>query len=169
MKTRKIVTGLLASMLGTLTACGQLATMPEGKLLNVEYTESGTMAGFQFEGRVNTGKNGVVRMEVSSESYGPVVKKKVNANVLDDLRKIIEEEKMYAYKENYQPSFEVLDGESWYFNAAFENDKYISSGGSNAWPAGDGLKRIKGYLQSLIGDSKPAETNSADETVENKE
>lgn len=155
MRTKAIMTGFLGSIFGLFTACGQNATMPEGKLLSLEYTESGTMAGYTFEGSVVTMKDGTVRLRVSYERYGPLVKKTVDAKVLDDLKQIMKEEKMYAYKSSYQPILEVLDGWGWSFHASFENHQYISSGGSNARPPGNGLSRIESYLTSLIGDSRP--------------
>ncbi len=155
MRTKAIMTGILGSIFGLFTACGQNATMPEGKLLSLEYTESGTMAGYTFEGSVTTMKDGRVRLRVSYNRYGPLVKKIVDAKVLDDLRQIIKEEKMYAYKSHYQPMMEVLDGWGWSFHASFENEQSISSGGSNARPPGNGLGRIESYLTSLIGDSRP--------------
>ena len=65
---------------------------------------------------------------------------------------IIEEEKMYAYKERYRPPMEVLDGESWGFSARFADGSSIYTSGSNAWPEGNGLGRIQSYMIELVQD-----------------
>jgi len=154
MNIRGIVSAIIGGLLGTLTACGQKAAMPEGQLLSIEYTESGTMAGFKYEGHAEKQADGSVMLRVSSEAYGPLVEKRVGQEVLDSLRAIIEEEKMYEYKSHYEPPFEVLDGEMWTFGAQFEGEQTIFSGGSNAWPAGNGLRRIRDYLDRLKEESR---------------
>jgi hypothetical protein len=63
------------------------------------------------------------------------------------------EEKMYGYKESYSPIFKVLDGYSWHLRVRFSDGTSISSGGSNARPEGDGLKRLENYLNQLIADA----------------
>jgi hypothetical protein len=60
---------------------------------------------------------------------------------------------MYKYKEHYTPRMEVLDGEGWHFAAKFSDGTRIYSSGSNAWPRGNGLGRIQGYLLKLIADA----------------
>lgn len=65
-------------------------------------------------------------------------------------RQIIEEEKMYKYKERYTPMMQVLDGWGWSFSAKFSDGSVISSHGENAGPRGDGLKRIRSYMQELV-------------------
>jgi hypothetical protein len=151
MNKRNIMTTLLGGLLGIFTACGQKTLMPDGALLSLDYTISGTMAGYEYEAHVETLKNGNVEVRASSEPYGPLVVKTVDKSALDSLRTIIETEKMYAYKNHYEPPFEVLDGRMWSFHALFEGDKSISSHGSNAWPKGDGLSRIREYIATLVG------------------
>ena len=150
-----MMTGIVSALLGILTACGQKKAMPEGALKSIEYTVSGTMAGYMYEAHVDKQPDGSVILKASYENYGPLVVKKVEASALDELRKIIEEEKMYAYKEHYSPHGEVLDGYSWSFRARFEGDEYIYSGGSNKEPPTNGLGRIRGLVIQLIGDTRP--------------
>ena len=84
------------------------------------------------------------------ETYGPLFEKKVDTEVMKRFRQIIEEEKMYKYKESYLPSFEVLDGWGWSFRARFSDGSSIYSHGSNASPGDNGLSRIRGYMQELV-------------------
>ncbi|MBO4826736.1 MAG: YARHG domain-containing protein [Prevotella sp.] len=155
MKIKFVMTAFIASMLGILSACGQKKHMPEGALLSIEYTRSGTMAGYEYEAHVDRQDNGSVLLRASYVNHGPLVVKYVDESTLKELRDIIEEEKIYAYKDHYTPPFEVLDGYGWHLYARFENHESISTGGSNAGPDGNGLGRIIGVISKLIGDSKP--------------
>jgi hypothetical protein len=52
---KKYMICMIAAVMG-LTSCG--AQVPEGDLLSVEYTESGTMAGYIYEGRMKQNPDG---------------------------------------------------------------------------------------------------------------
>ena len=56
--------------------------------------------------------------------------------VFDSLQTIILKYKMYKYKSNYQPKFDVLDGTSWHLYVTYASGKDISAGGSMAGPDG---------------------------------
>lgn len=140
---------LIGLMLGTLMSCGIHQRMPEGKLLSLEYTRSGTMAGYKYETHVTTEPNGDVVLRAMKENYGPLYEKKLTAEEVAGFVKLIEEEKMYNYKEKYRPVFEVLDGDTWYLDIRFEQGT-IKSGGYHSWPKGDGLSRIREYSISLL-------------------
>ena len=47
---------------------------------------------------------------------------------------------------------QVMDGWGWSFSARFADGSSISSHGSNASPKGNGLGRIRGYMDELIQD-----------------
>lgn len=149
-----IITGLMS-----LTGCR--AHVPEGELLSIEYTTSGTMAGYIYEGRVEQNPDGSFLLTSKKENYGPLYSKQIGKADMDSLKQIILDEKMYKYKERYLPKFEVLDGYGWHFQATFSDGTRIYSSGSNAWPGGNGLGRIQGYMLQLIADS--------DSIVEEKE
>ena len=83
--------------------------------------------------------------------------------VMKRFRQIIEEEKMYKYKESYRPKLEVLDGWGWSFNAKFSDGSSIYSHGSNATPRGDGLARIQGLMHELIEDGVQIELPEEEE------
>jgi len=141
-------------MLGLLLTWVSCATkkMPEAELVGVKYTHSGTMAQFIYEGEMKKEKNGDVVLRAMKESYGPLFEKHLSADEVQHFRQIIEEEKIYAYKERYLPSMEVLDGESWSFSAHFADGSSIYTHGSNAWPKGNGLGRIRSYMEKLVQD-----------------
>ena len=155
---KKYMICMIAALTG-LVGCG--AQVPEGDLLSVEYTESGTMAGYIYEGRMKQNPDGTFILKAMKENYGPLYQKQISKEAADTIRQIIIEEKMYKYKEHYRPKLEVLDGYGWHFQATFSDGTRIYSSGSNAWPRGNGLGRIQGYLQRLIAD--------ADSIVEEKE
>lgn len=144
---------LVCMIAGILSLIGCGAPEPTGELLNVEYTHSGTMAGYIYEGRVKQDPDGNYVLTAMKENYGPLFQKQISKEAVDSFKLIIIEEKMYKYKEHYTPRMEVLDGEGWHFAAKFSDGTRIYSSGSNAWPRGNGLGRIQGYLLKLIADA----------------
>lgn len=151
---KRIVLPSVVVMFGLLLTWVSCATkkMPEAELVSIRYTQSGTMAGYIFEGEMNKDKNGEMVLRSMKESYGPLFEKHLTKENVQRFRKIIEDEKMYAYKERYLPSMEVLDGEGWSFSAKFADGSSIGSHGSNAWPQGNGLGRIRAYMEQLVED-----------------
>ncbi len=151
--------GLFFCLIGglfSMVGCA-LKKMPEGELVSVEYSRHGTMARAEFEGSVERDSSGAFVLTAMKETYGPLFEKKVDAEVMKHFRQIIEEEKMYQYKESYRPALEVLDGWSWIFRARFSDGSSIFSSGSNASPKGDGLRRIRDYMQELVQDGVQVE------------
>lgn len=123
------------------------ATMPQGRLIEVEYDYQGMvmeMIGsprlFRSEGKAMLSFRLMGGEEETHE---------VSDTLFDAARTIIEEERMYAYGSSYKissPFVEVLDGYSWHFEAVFEGGEHLSSGGSNVRPEGQGLSRISKLL-----------------------
>ena len=148
MKSGGLLFCLVTGLLGVL-GC-EVKRMPEGNLVRVELTRSGTMAGYQYEGRVRQDSTGAFVLRAMKENYGPLFEKKLDKEVMKRFRQIIEEEKMYNYKERYVPMIKVLDGWSWTFKASFDDGYKIQSHGSNAKPKGDGLERIRHLMEELI-------------------
>ena len=147
----------MVSVLLGLLGCS-LKKMPEGELVRVEFTRSGTMAGYEYEGRLKKDSTGDFVLRAMKEPHGPLYEKKLNSETMNKFRLIIEEEKMYKYKEVYTPMMHVLDGWRWSFVAAFSDGTVISSHGSNASPRGNGLQRIRGYMQELVMDGELVES-----------
>jgi len=150
---------IVVVMFGLLTTGVSCATktMPEGELVSVRYTRSGTMAGYIYEGEMTKEQNGDVVLRAMKESYGPLFEKCLTTAEVQHFRQIIEEEKMYTYKERYLPRVQVLDGESWSFCAKFSDGTIIDSHGSNASPKGNGLGRIRSYMEQLVQDGQKVE------------
>lgn len=161
MKRLSFVALLFGSLFSWLS-CSQ-KKMPEGELVRVEFTRSGTMAGYEYEGRVSQDSTGAFVLRAMKKYYGPLFEKKLDKEAMKHFRQIIEEEKMYQYKEAYLPRMEVLDGWGWSFNAKFSDGSSIYSHGSNATPNGDGLGRIQGYMEELIADGVQIEFPEEDD------
>ena len=147
---------LVGGLFGVLSCA--MKKMPEGELVSVEYTRSGTMAGYVYEGHVERDLTGAFVLRAMKENYGPLFEKILDAEVMGKFRQIIEEEKMYKYKESYMPTLEVLDGWGWSFHATFSDGSVISSHGSNASPSDNGLDRIRNYMTELVQDGVQIET-----------
>ena len=111
---------------GILSLIGCGTPEPTGELLSVDYTHSGTMAGYIYEGRVKQDSNGHYVLTAMKENYGPLFQKQISKEAIDSFKQIIIEEKMYKYKEHYRPSMEVLDGEGWHFAAKFSDGTRLS-------------------------------------------
>ena len=150
MKVRSLFLCLFGGLLG-LVGC-TVKRMPEGSLVRVELTRSGTMAGYEWYGCAETDSTGIFVLRAMKESYGPLFQKQLSHETMNQFRQIIEDEKMFKYKESYRPKMEVLDGWGWSFRAKFSDGSSISSHGSNASPKGDGLARIQGLMAELIQD-----------------
>jgi hypothetical protein len=110
------------------------------------------MARAEFEGCVEQDSTGSFVLRATKETYGPLFEKRLDSETMNRFRQIIEEEKMYKYKERYTPMMRVLDGWGWSFSARFSDGSVISSHGENAGPRDDGLKRIRSYMQELVQD-----------------
>ncbi|MBR1551341.1 MAG: hypothetical protein IJ632_03355 [Muribaculaceae bacterium] len=124
---------------------------PTGQLKSYSYSHSGTMAQPFRSYELQELAPDTVQLAVSGLSVELADTIIVPHEVLDEVARIIIKSKMYEYKDNYRPAFEVLDGEGWSFFATYDDDKYISSGGSNAWPPdASGLFTITNYLDSCL-------------------
>lgn len=159
--------GVFACLVGgllSLVGCTSKKLMPAGDLIKLSYTRNEMMAGYQFEGRVEQDSAGIFVLSAMKEEYGPLFEKRIDAGVMKKFRKIIEEERMYAYKESYEPLTNVSDGSMWHFDAVFSDGSIISSQGHNARPDGDGLLRIKAFMMELAEDGvlRPEANTDAD-------
>lgn len=151
------MTTLISGFLMTLTAC---ARMPEGELVSVEYSRQGTMMGYEYFGRLERDSTGAYVLRAMKKSRSPLYEKHLDDVMVANFRKIIEEEKMYKYKERYLPHVRVHDGWTWGFKVVFSDGTEIYSHGNNAKPSGDGLNRIRSYMEELA--QSGTELDSAD-------
>ena len=125
-------------------------SMPDSELIGLRYVSSGTMARPEFEGSVKMDSTGVFVLKAMKENYGPMFETQITTDDMKHFRQIIEDEKMYKYKEAYRPRMQVMDGWGWTFWAKFADGSVIESHGSNARPDGNGLGKVHGYMEQLI-------------------
>ena len=150
---------LFSCMLGGLLAlCGcNPKSMPDSDLIGLRYVSSSTMARPEFEGSVKMDSTGVFVLKAMKENYGPMFETQITTDDMKHFRQIIEDEKMYKYKDSYRPRMQVMDGWGWTFWAKFADGSVIESHGSNARPDGNGLGKVHGYMERLIQDGKQIE------------
>ena len=80
---------LVSGLFGVLSCA--LKKMPEGELLSLDYTRSGTMAGYVYEGHVERDSTGAFVLRAMKENYGPLFEKKLDSETMMKFRQIIEE------------------------------------------------------------------------------
>lgn len=134
-------------------------TMPEGRLLRVTYFFQGMMmeefGSFDLQ-RQPDGKASTL----SFRHFSDEVSYEVSDTLFDAARRIIEEERMYEYDSYYsfKTDERMLDGYRWDFDAWFEGDRHISSGGRHVDPEGNGLRKISSLLynaaKQLVGEEQ---------------
>ena len=125
-------------------------TMPQGKLLEVGYRYGGMMMEMVSNMTLSR-REGPARLTFFF--YNQEVSYEVSDTLFDAARRIIEEEKMYAYAVNYslELSERILDGYHWSFFANFEDERLRSSG-SHVSPEGNGLNRLSTLLREAAMD-----------------
>ncbi|MBQ3631977.1 MAG: hypothetical protein II949_12155 [Prevotella sp.] len=121
-------------------------SMPAGRLLSVSYSYQGMMME-PLRNKELTRTDGTPTIKFVF--MGDERQFAVSDTLFDVARAIIEEEEMFKYDGYYsfKSEFQILDGYSWSFDATFEGNERISSGGSNVEPRGDGLVKINKLLQ----------------------
>lgn len=67
--------------------------------------------------------------------------------LLDSIQQIFVEHKMWTYKKNYQPTLQVLDGNSWSLNITLDDGTSYSSSGYHSKPKDDGIDVIINMLK----------------------
>ena len=132
----------------------ELPTMPEGRLLRVKYFfQDMRMPPFgHFDLRRTPEGSRLFFRHYSSDASC-----EVSDTLFDAVRSIIEQEKMYEYDSYYsfKTDERILGFEAW-----FEGDKRISSGGRHVSPDGKGLQKIDSLLsdaarQGIQSDKQP--------------
>jgi hypothetical protein len=150
MKGKEMVVCLIGGLLGVLGCTAK--KMPAGELVGVEFSRQGMMEGYEYFGQVKQDSTGMFVIRAMRDSRTPLFEKQIGVAEIQQFRQIIEEEKMYKYKEVYRPAVQVFDGWSWSFSAEFSDGTIISSHGQNATPRGNGLDRVRSYMEELAQD-----------------
>ena len=131
--------------------------IPQANLKHYHYSRHGMVAQPLDDYELNLVDDGTVTLYVGHAYTAPETSEdtvKVDRDVLSKVAELIELHKMYQYKTSYKPKFEVLDGESWHYEASYDDGTYLHSGGSNAGPDGSGFKAIGQLLDSCYTNAK---------------
>ena len=129
--------------------------VPTGKLVSFHYAEYGTMPQPNFEYTLKSDTKGKVKLcvfKLWDEKWGDTIK--VDAGVLEHVEKLIKDNNLQNYLDHYRPEFEVLDGYGWGYEAEFDDESILHSGGSNARPGDNTLEVIAEYLDSCYASVK---------------
>jgi hypothetical protein len=120
--------------------------MPEGRLMRVTYFRQGMMIEEFSRFELQRQPEGCT---LTFRHYSDKLSFEVSDTLLDAARRIIEQERMYEYAPNYSldSDIEVSDGYFWAFEAWFEGDRHLSSGGEQAGPDGNGLYLMGNLLR----------------------
>ena len=146
-----LLVGCIVALMSCKSVAEEKKQAPKGQLKSYEYTHSGTMAQPFRRYELKEISPDTVQLAIDGMSVDVADTIVVPREVLNEVGRIIIESKMYEYKPSYRPDFEVLDGEGWHFFAAYDDDTWLSSGGSNAWPSdAAGLFTITNYLDSCM-------------------
>ena len=158
---KKLTTALL-SLLSIFTCCADKHPAPRLPLTDISYTYGSQMIAFpEISMRFFTANDSVFAIVFNIDQIQYSRYLITQEGVMQRMKQIILDEKMYKYKSSYSNPH-VLDGDGWSFNASFCDDvderhkhmEWISSGGSNKWPSGKGLKRIESAMKEALTDAQ---------------
>lgn len=158
----KKLTSALLSLLSIFTCCADKPSAPRLPLSDISYTYGSQMIAFPvFSMRFFSANDSVfaIVFNIDQIQYSRYLIRQ--EGVMQHMKQIILDEKMYRYKPSYSNPH-VLDGDGWSFNATFRDNvderhqhmEWISSGGSNKWPKGNGLKLIRQAMQDALVDAQ---------------
>lgn len=151
MKKSILLTGLICLMFSCVSQNPNTnSTMKTERLIYFSFNHHNTMARFNGESYiVSTEKDG--RIHVVIDDGFPDEKEFYldDASIFDSLKAIVDEYKMDKYKENYQPTMRVFDGDSWSLYYKYDSKRSVSSGGYMDWPRnyGDARRALADYFQ----------------------
>lgn len=122
--------------------------VPAGQLVKFYYVRQGTISEPFNEYELTLTDDETVKLYAHNlgKIHDTVM---VAREVIDTVAKMIIDNEIYRYKDNFQPDMEVMDGEGWHYSAQYSDKTSLSSGGTNAWPAHFALPLITAYLDSV--------------------
>ena len=131
-------------ILGTLFGCSSPAPMPAGRVVAMDYQVQGMEQYPSVRFILRYGEDGRYLLTNASRcAPHEAVTKEVPPSFADQLKRIIDEERMMAYKSEYNSRSHVSDGETWALYVAFDGTgTELRSTGSHARPRGEGLNRL---------------------------
>ncbi len=158
----KRLTTALLSILSIFTCCADKQKAPRLPLTKISYRYGSQMIQYPSTDMtffVEGDSTYAVVFDINTIKYSRYL---INdTELMKRMKDIITEEKMYKYKGSYNNP-NVLDGDSWSFHASFTDDvddrhthyEGISSGGSNSWPRGKGLKTIEDVMKKALTEAQ---------------
>ena len=156
------IISIAAAVLMLLLGCKSIDKMtnskpvPTGQLVNFHYVEHGMMAQPNFEYTLKRNAKNKVTLCVYrpwlDEGWGDTIK--VPVDVIAHVEKLIKDNNLQNYKDHYSPKMQVMDGYQWSYEAEFDDETTLSSGGSNARPGDKTLNVIAEYLDSCYASVK---------------
>ena len=162
-----VIISIAVAALVVLLGCKSIDKMtnnkpaPTGQLVSFYYVEHGMMAQPNFEYTLKRDAKGKVKLCVyrpwGDEGWGDTIK--VPVDVIAYVEKLIKENNLQNYKDHYSPKMQVMDGYTWYYEAEFDDETALSSGGSNARPGDNTLSVIAEYLDSCYAKVKGIKLN----------
>lgn len=123
--------------------------MPNSQLTEVRILSYGMIAQPLYSYRVKSEKDGTVTCAYFDQSRNCYVRCRVKAELLDEMRAVIESHKMHRYKRLYTNP-DVLDGISWKFEVIFADGQSLYSSGSNAWPRDNGCEILRDMCAEAV-------------------
>ena len=148
----------LTNVLNGFIEKGVTHTMPSGALKSFSFTSSNGFAGFreEFSLRKDNGKNilkiMIVRNMHHPEDPGHVDRElEVDDSVLQRVRDMVEEGKLYDVSREYRPEMLVTDATGWSMYIRFEGGEVSSSGYATGPDHYDTLNQILQYLSQVAG------------------
>lgn len=131
-----------------LTSCSG----PKGPLVSYYYSNSSSYAGWTTEYYMYE-ENGTIVARIEEFDYSDrrfvFEKHDVDRKDFEWVENQLRDAKVYKWKSDYQPIFEVLDGDNWSARIQFADDT-ITSGGYMAGPRKDPTREINERIMQLV-------------------
>ena len=146
------ISAFLVTMISLLSfSCSGKA--PEGEMTYYKYGESNgyAISGSTYTAEVKPDGTCLLTKKVISGDFDnpTIVSVTVDKSVMEHILELFLSNKMYDYKEQYQPKSEITDGTDWSFSAKVGNKSYRSSG-YQAWPDRKAFNAINSYICSFF-------------------
>lgn len=157
----KPLTAFLLSLISIFPCCAD-KNIPKLPLTTIRYTYGSQMIAYpEYSVTFMTREDSVLAIVFNIDEIQYSLYRITQPDVMKKMKDIIIKEKMYKYKDSYSNPH-VLDGDGWTFYAGFKDDvddrhqhyESISSGGSNKWPKGDGLKLIRQAMNEALSSAE---------------
>lgn len=157
----KPLTTFFLSLLSIFPCCSG-KNVPKLPLTTIRYTYGSQMTVYpEYNVTIMSRNDSVLAIVFDLDKIQYSLYHITQPDVMKKMKDIIIKEKMYNYKDSYSNPY-VLDGDGWSFYAGFKDDvadrhqhyESIYSGGSNKWPKGKGLTKIREAMNQALTDAE---------------